>query len=135
MKCDFCGHEVAPGTVECPYCHYQFKIDAQVLSPEERDTFDGVTIDESADTADDRSAKADAVYDSGADAYDSYNKRQRQVPPNIKVHTFGCGSGILITFLILCGIVAVIFFLLPTFIVFAAVGAIVLFIMRLFMGF
>ena len=47
----------------------------------------------------------------------------------------GCGSGILITFLILCGIVAVIFFLLPTFIVFAAVGAIVLFIMRLFMGF
>ena len=29
MKCDFCGHEVAPGTVECPYCHYQFKIDAQ----------------------------------------------------------------------------------------------------------
>ena len=86
MKCDFCGHEVAPGTVECPYCHYQFKIDAQVLSPEE-------------------------------------------------VHTFGCGSGILITFLILCGIVAVIFFLLPTFIVFAAVGAIVLFIMRLFMGF
>ncbi len=32
MKCDFCGHEVAPGTVECPYCHYQFKIDAQVLS-------------------------------------------------------------------------------------------------------
>lgn len=41
MKCDFCGHEVAPGTVECPYCHYQFKIDAQVLSPEERDTFEG----------------------------------------------------------------------------------------------
>lgn len=38
MKCDFCGHEVAPGTVECPYCHYQFKIDAQVLSSEERDT-------------------------------------------------------------------------------------------------
>ena len=51
MKCDFCGHEVAPGTVECPYCHYQFKIDAQVLSPEERDTFEGVTIDESAGKA------------------------------------------------------------------------------------
>ena len=52
-----------------------------------------------------------------------------------RVLDLGCGSGILITFLILCGIVAVIFFLLPTFIVFAAVGAIVLFIMRLFMGF
>lgn len=122
MKCDFCGHEVAPGTVECPYCHYQFKIDAQVLSPEERDTFEGVTIDESAGTEENKSAREGAVYDSGADAY---NERQQQVPPNIKVHTFGCGSGI----------VAVIFFLLPTFIVFAAVGAIVLFIMRLFMGF
>ena len=92
MKCDFCGHEVAPGTVECPYCHYQFKIDAQVLSPEERDTFEGVTIDESAGTEETKSAREGAVYDSGADAY---NERQQQVPPNIKVHTFGCGSGIL----------------------------------------
>ena len=92
MKCDFCGHEVAPGTVECPYCHYQFKIDAQVLSPEERDTFEGVTIDESAGTEENKSAREGAVYDSGADAY---NERQQQVPPNIKVHTFGCGSGIL----------------------------------------
>ena len=32
-----------------------------------------------------------------------------------RVLDLGCGSGILITFLILCGIVAVIFFLLPTF--------------------
>ncbi len=46
MKCDFCGREVPAGTVECPYCHYQFKIDAKVLSPDERDTFDGITIDE-----------------------------------------------------------------------------------------
>ena len=74
MKCDFCGHEVAPGTVECPYCHYQFKIDAQVLSPEERDTFEGVTIDESAGTEETKSAREGAVYDSGADAY---NERQR----------------------------------------------------------
>lgn len=46
MKCEFCGREVAPGTLECPYCHYQFKVDAKVLSPDERDTFDGVTIEE-----------------------------------------------------------------------------------------
>ena len=61
MKCDFCGHEVASGTVECPYCHYQFKIDAQVLSPEERDTFEGVTIDESAGTEENKSAR-EALY-------------------------------------------------------------------------
>ncbi len=111
MKCDFCGHEVAPGTVECPYCHYQFKIDAQVLSPEERDTFEGVTIDESAGTEETKSAREGAVYDSGADAY---NETQQQVPPNIKVHTFGRSSGILVTNLILYANVALIFNLLIT---------------------
>ena len=60
---------------------------------------------------------------------------KKYISPETTILDAGCGSGILITFLILCGIVAVIFFLLPTFIVFAAVGAIVLFIMRLFMGF
>ncbi len=132
MKCDFCGHEVDKGTVECPYCHYRFKIDAQVLSPEERDTFDGVTIDEGAGTADDGRAQG-AVTDNGSAGSGYGGGYDRQVPPNIKVHTFGCGSGLLMTFLILCGIVAVIFFLLPTFLVFAAIGAVVVFIMRLFM--
>ncbi len=130
MKCDFCGHEVAAGTVECPYCHYRFKIDAQVLTPEERDTFDGVTIDEGSGSADEGREQG-AVADNGSGYGGGYGQGQ-QGAPNIKVHTFGCGSGILMTFLILCGIVAVIFFLLPTFIVFAAIGAVVVFIMRLF---
>lgn len=129
MKCDFCGHEVDKGTVECPYCHYRFKIDAQVLSTEERDTFEGVTIDEGAGTAEDSREPRGEVYEERA----SYEQRQQQVPPNIKVHTFGCGSGLLMTFLILCGILAVFFFLLPTFLVFAAIGAVVVFVMRLFM--
>ena len=47
MKCGFCGREVDKGITECPYCHYRFTLDTQVLSPEERDTFEGVTIDES----------------------------------------------------------------------------------------
>ena len=119
MKCDFCGHEVDKGTVECPYCHYRFKIDAQVLSPEERDTFEGVTIDEGAGTAEDSREPRGEVYEERA----SYEQRQQQVPPNIKV----------MTFLIFCGILAVFFFLLPTFLVFAAIGAVVVFVMRLFM--
>ena len=133
MKCDFCGHEVAAGTVECPYCHYRFKIDAQVLTPEERDTFDGVTIDEVSGSTEEGRAQGAVTDNSSGNGYGGSYGQGQQVPPNIKVHTFGCGSGILMTFLILCGIVAVIFFLLPTFIVFAAIGAVVVFIMRLFM--
>ena len=129
MKCDFCGHEVDKGTIECPYCHYRFKIDAKVLSPEERDTFEGVTIDEGAGTAEDSREPRGEVYEER----NSYDERQRQGPPQMKGHTFGCGSGLLMTFLILCGILAVFFFLLPTFLVFAAIGAVVVFVMRLFM--
>ncbi len=130
MKCGFCGREVAKGTTECPYCHYRFTLDTQVLSPEERDTFDGVTIDES--TGNDESAAKQSVEGYGERA--QYEERARQQANNgIKVHTFGCGSGLLMTLLILCGILAVFFFLLPTFIVFAAIGAVVVFVLRLFL--
>ena len=44
MRCEFCGREVENTVVECPYCHYQFKREAQVLNPNERDSFEGVTI-------------------------------------------------------------------------------------------
>ncbi len=125
MKCDFCGHEVDKGTVECPYCHYRFKIDPQVLTPEERDTFDGVTIDESTSTAED--SRVQRQYEQ--QEYDAH----AQGAPNIKVHHFGCGSGMLMTLLILCAILAVFFFLLPTFVIFGLIGAVVVYIMRLFM--
>lgn len=130
MKCGFCGREVDKGTTECPYCHYRFTLDTQVLSPEERDTFEGVTIDES--------TGADASSSQSVSSYgerEQYEEKMREQAANrgIKVHTFGCGSSILMTLLILCGILALFFFLLPTFIVFAAIGAVVVFVLRLFM--
>lgn len=132
MKCDFCGREVAPGTEECPYCHYRFTIDAQVLTPQERDTFDGVTIEEDGSTAEQGKMERQEAYDRQQRGQGAYGVRPN-VPPGIKVHTFGCGSGLLMTLLILGGILALFFFLLPTFIIFAAVGAVVIFILRLFM--
>ena len=51
MQCPFCKHEVSEGTAECPYCHYQFAVDAEVLSSDERDSFDGVTIEEDGSTS------------------------------------------------------------------------------------
>lgn len=131
MKCKFCEHEVAEGTTECPYCHYRFQVDPKVLSAEERDTFEGVTIDEGSGTAEEpqKVERTDSYTGSSGGGY--YDERQQA--PQIKVHSFGCGSSLLMTLLILCGVVALFFFLLPTFIVFAAVAAIVIFVLRLFM--
>ena len=142
MKCGFCGREVAKGALECPYCHYRFEVDAQVLTPNGRDTFEGVTIEEDGSTVDNKSVSQggyeQGAYDQrgygqggyGAQGQGGYSQQQA---PGIKVHTFGCGSSILMTLLILGGILALFFFLLPTFIVFAAIGAVVVFILRLFM--
>lgn len=134
MKCEFCGREVENTILECPYCHYQFKRVAQVLSKNERDSFEGVTIEEDGSTNDSES-KTKYQYQT-KEEYTRYDQQQRQqanVPPRVKVHTMGCSSGLLMTLLILGGILALFFFLLPTFIIFAAIGAVVVFIMRLFM--
>lgn len=126
MKCDFCGREVEEKTLECPYCHYRFKVDAQVLTPNERDTFEGITIEEDGSTAD------SGVKIKDNSKQENFNDTYTQ-QPKIKVHSFNLSSGLLMTLLILGGILALFFFLLPTLIVFAAVGAVVVFLMRLFM--
>ena len=117
MKCDFCGREVSPGTAECPYCHYQFKIDAKVLTPQERDTFDGVTIEEDGSSSSSASPKnqreQEREYERGS--YEQETYRGQRVNTDIKVHHFGCGSGLLMTLLILGGILALFFSPVATF--------------------
>lgn len=124
MKCSFCGRELDSGIQECPYCHRRVEAEVQVLRPEERDTFDGVTIEQ-----DESTGGGTRV----GDAREERRTYEQNAGPQIKVQSFGCGSSILMTLLILGGILAVIFFLLPTFLIFAAIGAVVIFIMRLFM--
>ena len=138
MKCDFCGREVERGTLECPYCHYRFKIDPTVLTPDERDTFEGVTIEQDGSTSDGQERGDNAsgsVTGAGGRGYDGGDFRQT---PRIKVHTFnsfGCGSGLLLlTLLIVCGILALIFFLLPVFFIYALVGAVVVSLLKFFGG-
>ena len=141
MKCGFCGRDVEKGVLECPYCHYRFEVDAQVLTPDERDTFDGGTIEEDGSTVDNKNV-SQGSYEQGGyggqrGGYGAQGGNGQggygQQGPQIKVHSFGCGSSILMTLLILGGLLALVFFLLPTFIVFAAIGAVVVFILRLFM--
>lgn len=131
MKCDFCGREVDAWLTECPYCHYRFKVEPKVLSPAERDTFDGVTIDETGAESQ-SSGREEGSHVEYEENYREYESRQQNVPPQFKVRTFGCSSGILMTLLILGGILALFFFLLPAFLVFAAIGAVVVFLIRLF---
>lgn len=129
MKCDFCGREVEERLTECPYCHYQLKKETQVLSPDERDTFEGITIEEDGSTSSsDKTTRADDSYHRG---YDS--SRQTGPQPHFKVKTVNISSGILMTLLIIGGILALFFFLLPAFLIFAAVGAVIVFLLKLFM--
>ena len=134
MKCEFCGREVENTVVECPYCHYQFKREAQVLNPNERDSFEGITIEEDG-SANDGGSKAKYQYQTKEEytRHDQAKQQRTTVNPQFKVYTMGCSSGILMTLLILGGILALFFFLLPTFSIFAAIGAVVVFILRLFM--
>jgi len=132
MKCEFCGREVENTVVECPYCHYQFKREAQVLNPNERDSFEGITIEEDGST-NDGGSKTKYQTKEEYTRHDQAKQQRTTVNPQFKVHTMGCSSGILMTLLILGGILALFFFLLPTFVIFAAIGAVVVFILRLFM--
>lgn len=138
MECNFCKHQVPPGTIECPYCHYRFTINAKVLTPEERDTFTGKTIEEDGSTTEsDDTSNVSSTYENQGN--NNSNERQTRFrsnswsEPQFKVHTYGCGSSLIVTMFILAAILAIFFFLLPTFLVFAAIGAIVVFILRLFM--
>ena len=137
MKCNFCGREVENQVSECPYCHYQFKKDAQVLSARERDTFDGVTIEEDGSTKyheekQEERPREDRPQFGKQRREGEQESAGRQVPPQFKVHTMGCSSGLFLTVLILAAIVALFFFMLPTLVVFAAIGAVVVFLARLF---
>lgn len=143
MKCDFCGREAERGALECPYCHYRFRIDPQVLTPDERDTFEGVTIEEDGTASDAGERSAGGVTGRGGRAYGddafrqggrAYGEDAFRQAPRVKVHTFGCGSGILLTLLVLGGIVALIAFLLPVFFVYALAGAVVVTLLKLFGG-
>lgn len=143
MKCGFCGRDVERGVVECPYCHYRFRIDPQVLTPDERDTFEGVTIEEDGSTSGAGERRTGGVTDRGERPYAdedlgqggrAYGDDAFRQAPRVKVHTLGCGSGILLTLLVLGGIVALIAFLLSVFFVYALAGAVAVTLLKLFGG-
>ncbi len=119
MKCDFCGREVPDNIEECPYCHYRFTLSPQTLSPAERDSFEGVTIEEDGT-------------DSGASEKEQRDEGERppRQAPVFQVRTFGCSGGFLFTLLFIVLVLAFVFFVMPMFFVFALVGAAVVALLR-----
>ena len=95
MQCPFCKHEVSEGTAECPYCHYQFAVDAEVLSSDERDSFEGVTIEEDGSTSSDTRRDDNAQYEEERPTRFGQRDEEQQAPSGFQMRTFG-GTGCLI---------------------------------------
>lgn len=145
MKCGFCGHEVPPGSTECPYCHYQLEVDAKVLSKDERDSFDGITIEENGSSSSSGSRRDREEYQEEHRYGQSYEHpeddpsyRQRQYRqggasfgvPGIQIHTMGCGLGAFLITLILIGMLFLGIIALP----YILVGVAIIYVIRFFFG-
>ncbi|MEG0798155.1 MAG: hypothetical protein RSC56_02955 [Acidaminococcaceae bacterium] len=120
MLCKKCGFEFVDGLKECPNCQTPATpAEVKVLSADERDTFDGITIEGSKEQ----------------EEYQTYSKEERtsSATPQGKVYvkSFG-GVSFLWQLLILLLIAGIIFIVLPAFImIFLAIAA-VFFVIRLF---
>lgn len=123
MICKKCGFEYVEGLKECPNCQTPNEsAEVKVLLPDERDTFEGVTIEE---TTSEKSEEY-RVYDS-----DKTESSQRGTHVYHSSVTFGA-LGFLWQILILLVVAGIIFVLLPTFLLIFMVMAAVYFILRLF---
>jgi len=125
--CEFCHHEFADGLTECPYCHKLVDVTATRMSREERDSYDGETIEIGADG---EVRRQDDKYQTRGE-YGGQNDTQKENPaPGVKIYRFGHGWLWLLLCLII--LVASFFFLLPAIVIIAAIGAAVYFFCSLF---
>lgn len=95
MICKNCGFEYLDSLKECPNCQTQNEsLNTKVLTPEQRDHFEGVTINEALDKDSDtkQSFKTKSEYHSQA------NKKRTKTWSNVKAKSTGIPS---LTFIIL----------------------------------
>lgn len=121
MICKKCGFEYIDGLKECPNCQTPNEpAEVKVLTEDERDTFDGITIEESQNESQEQ--------------YRNYEQETRQEKPKtsgIYVKSFGVTS-FLWQLLILLIIAGVIFIILPAFLMIFLGIALVYFVIRMF---
>lgn len=122
MICKNCGFEYADGLKECPNCQAPNTPDEpQVLSKQERDTFDGITIE----TAREEGDTEYKVYD----REEEKNRREEESAATSGVHfkVFN-GTSILWIILILLAILGILIFILPVFAMFFVVAGVCYFL-------
>ena len=140
MLCEFCKHEFDDSLTECPYCHKKVDIEAKSLTREERDSFDGTTIEMEGSGGEEGYTRR-AEYQE-KDSYwqqDDFRQGDRSYEDSrnserLKVYRLGGG---LLTWIIFALIVlGIIFFILPAFlfigVIGAVAGAIIILLSRLF---
>ena len=140
MLCEFCRHEFDDNLTECPYCHKMVDIEAKSLTREERDSFDGTTIEMEGSGGEEGYTKR-AEYQE-KDSYwqqDDFRRGDRPYEysrnsERLKIYRLGGG---LLTWIIFALIVlGIIFFILPAFlfigVIGAVAGAIIILLSRLF---
>ncbi|MDD4321472.1 MAG: hypothetical protein PHH31_08045 [Acidaminococcaceae bacterium] len=103
MICKKCGFEYVDGLKECPNCQEPNEpIETKILTKDERDTFNGITIEGS------ENEKAEEFR-----VYDADEEREKTNKSHIHVKTFGLGSSWLWILLFLVILAGLFFFILP----------------------
>jgi len=109
MICKKCGFEYVDGLKECPNCQEpNGPIETKILTKDERDTFNGITIEGS------ENEKTEEFR-----VYDADEEREKTNKSHIHVKTFGLGSSWLWILLFLVILAGLFFFILPLAVIFA----------------
>ncbi len=112
MICKNCGFEYEDGLKECPNCQApNVPIEPQVLSKQERDTFNGLTIE----TTKEEGQPEYKVYDQEEEKARREEEKSQNSGFHVKV--FG-GTSILWTVFIVLTILGILIFILPVFAMF-----------------
>ncbi len=115
MKCPTCGRDTAPHETCCPYCR-ESEAQIKVLTPAERENFQGVTLD------------GGSAEDERRDRYEHGGQRQRVYVRHV---SFGGKKSLLTKLVILAVVGVVVFVILPMFFLFFAAAGLVWFIASL----
>ena len=124
MICKKCGFEYVDGLKECPNCQAPNEpLEVKVLTQDERDTFDGITIEDTKNED-----------ENGFRVYEAEEERQQPKNSGIHIKTFGLGSSWIWRLIFLVIIIGLIFFVLPMLAVVFFIGAVCYYLYSWFFG-
>lgn len=141
MLCDFCRHEFDDSLTECPYCHKKVDIEAKSLTREERDSFDGTTIEMEGSAGEEGYTRRAEYQDKDSywhrdEDFQRADGRYDDSRNSDRFKVYRLGGGLLTWIIFALIVLGIIFFVLPTFlflgIIGAVAGAIIIFLSRLF---